>query len=294
MTSPAAVDKRRSSIRNYLEMVKIEHSVFALPFAMIGMIYAASGWPGWRTFLLIVLAMVSARSAAMAFNRIVDREIDAKNPRTAARHLPSGKLSLPSAWMFFLSSVGFFLLAAALLNPLALTLAPIALVVMLGYSYTKRFTWLSHFVLGLSLGIAPAAAWVAVTGTFSWTPALWILGVACWTAGFDILYALQDDEFDRQHGLKSIPARFGRKTAIAVSRSLHFLAVALLIGAGVAVGAGVLYYLGCSFAAALLIYEQSLVKANDLRRIDMAFFTLNGYVSIGVFVFALCDVIFRL
>jgi len=294
MTSPAAVDNRRSSIRNYLEMIKIEHSVFALPFAMIGMIYAASGWPGWRTFLLIVLAMVSARSAAMAFNRIVDRDIDAKNPRTATRHLPSGKLTLASAWMFFLSSVGFFLLAAALLNALALMLAPIALAVMLGYSYTKRFTWLSHIVLGLSLGIAPAAAWVAVTGTFSWTPALWILSVACWTAGFDILYALQDDEFDRQHGLKSIPARFGKRAAIAISRSLHMLAVVFLVSAGIAVGAGALYFVGCGFAAALLIYEQSLVKADDLSRIDMAFFTLNGYVSIGVFVFALCDVIFRL
>lgn len=291
MNSCAPVPKLGSSVRKYFQMIKIEHSVFALPFAMVGMIYAAGGWPGWRVFGFIVLAMVSARSAAMAFNRIVDRGLDAQNPRTATRHLPTGALSLRSATAFCLASCLLFFFSAAMLNKLAFALSPFVLGIMLVYSYTKRWTWLSHFVLGLSLGLAPAGAWIAVTGEFSWTPTFWIVGVMCWTAGFDILYALQDDEFDRAHGLKSIPVRFGRVAAIWISRISHLIAVVALVLAGWIVGAGALYYVGCAFAAALLAYEQSLVKPNDLTRLDMAFFTLNGYVSIGVFVFALADVI---
>lgn len=293
MSSQVPAESRESATRNYLEMIKVEHSIFALPFALIGMMYAAGGWPGLRVFLLIVLAMVSARSAAMAFNRIVDRDIDARNPRTASRHLPSGRLALRSALTFFVMSCALYLTAAALLNPLAFVLSPIPLIVMLGYSYTKRFTWLCHFVLGLSLGLAPAGAWVAVTGSFDWSPSLWILAVACWTAGFDILYSLQDDVFDRDFGLKSIPARFGRIIAIRTSRLLHVCAVLSLVGAGMAVGAGWLYFIGCALAAALLTYEQTLVKPDDLSSLNMAFFTLNGYVSMGVFAFALIDVATR-
>jgi 4-hydroxybenzoate polyprenyltransferase len=281
---------QRSQVRTYLEMIKIEHSIFALPFAMIGMMYAADGFPGWRVFLLIVLCMVSARSAAMAFNRIADAKIDALNPRTASRAIPAGALARRNAILFFAISCAIFFAGAALLNRLTLVLAPAALGVMLIYSLTKRFTWLCHFVLGLSLGIAPAAAWIAVTGEFAWTPAFWILAVMFWTAGFDILYALQDDEFDLVNSLHSIPSRFGRRAAIRVSRALHALAAAALVAAGYTVGAGPLYYCGCAFAAGLLIYEQSLVNENDLSRIDMAFFTLNGWVSIGFFGFGLLDV----
>lgn len=287
------ISVRRSSLRVYLEMIKVEHSVFALPFAMMGMLYAAGGWPGWRTFVLIVLAMVSARSAAMAFNRIADREIDARNPRTAGRPLQSGALSLQSAYLFFLISCGLFFLAAALLNRLTLLLSPLALAILLFYSYTKRFTALSHLFLGLSLGLAPAAAWVAVTGEFSWTPALWIGAVMFWTAGFDILYALQDVEFDRQQGLRSIPAKFGRRAGILISRVFHILAVTSLVCAGLVVGAGPLYFLGCLFVAGLLIYEQSLVSADDLSRLDAAFFTMNGYVAIGMLFFGFLDVLAR-
>jgi 4-hydroxybenzoate polyprenyltransferase len=271
-------------------MIKVEHSVFALPFAMVGMLYAANGWPGWKTFGLIVAAMVCARSAAMAFNRIADREVDSLNPRTSSRALPSGKLKHSHAVAFLLlSCVGFFL-SAAFLNRLTLLLAPLALTMLLFYSYTKRFTWLCHYFVGLSLGLAPAAAWLAVTGEFTWVPAAWLVAVTCWTAGFDILYALQDDEFDKAHRLQSIPARFGRKTAILVSRLSHVCAVAALLVGGLLVHAGICYYLGVVFVGALLAYEQSLVRPNDLSRLGMAFFTLNGYVSIGFLGFALADV----
>ncbi|MBI5708602.1 MAG: UbiA family prenyltransferase [Armatimonadetes bacterium] len=305
------------ALRVYLEMIKIEHSIFALPFAMIGMMwgsrtverephvvyqlpegatyvppgYPGSPWPGWPTFLLIVLAMVSCRSAAMAFNRIADRAIDADNPRTKMRALPAGLLQLRHANLFFFGSSAVFVTAAALLNPLSLMLSPVALLVTLGYSLTKRFTPLCHFVLGLSLGIAPAAAWIAVTGTLSWAILPITFAVLFWTAGFDILYALQDVEFDRGHGLRSLPAWVGVHRALLISRMCHIGAVLALALGGVLVGAGLWFYVGVAFAAALLAYEQSLVKPNDLSRINLAFFTLNGYVSLGVFVFALVDVV---
>ncbi|MFQ3587580.1 MAG: UbiA-like polyprenyltransferase [Fimbriimonadaceae bacterium] len=286
------------AFRAYLEMIKIEHSIFALPFAMIGMMWASMSlgqgpWPGWWTFGWIVVAMVSCRSAAMAFNRIADRMIDAANPRTKGRHIPAGILSMRHASVFFWGSVALFVVSAAMLNPLALALSPIALVVVLGYSNTKRFTYLCHFVLGLGLGIAPAAAWVAVTGTVGWPIVLLTAAVMFWTAGFDILYALQDEEFDRRQGLRSIPADFGRVAAIRFSRASHALAVLFLAAAVYAVGSGVAAYLGVLAAAALLAYEQSLVKPNDLSKIDMAFFAVNGFVSIGLFAFVLVDVLMQ-
>lgn len=286
----AAVSPARgwNAVRVFLEMIKIEHSIFALPFALLGMLWAG-GWPGWRVFGLIVLAMVTCRSAAMAFNRIADRQFDAENPRTAIRALPAGLLRLKDAQIFLLASVALFVAAAAALNPLALALSPVALLFTLGYSLTKRFTWLCHFVLGFSLGIAPAAAWIAVTGQLH--PAILPLtfAVMFWTAGFDIIYALQDDDFDQKHGLNSLPAKFGRKRALLTSRACHLLAVALLAGAGALIGAGVFWYVGVAVAAALLAYEQSLVRPNDLSKVNLAFFTLNGYVSLGVFAFALLD-----
>lgn len=288
----------QSAFRTYLEMIKFEHSIFALPFAMIGMMWGSlqiglSSWPGFRVFGLIVVAMVSCRSAAMAFNRIVDRSIDELNPRTAMRALPAGLLQLRQANLFLIGSIVVFFGAAALLNPLAFALSPVALFVTLGYSLTKRFTPLCHIVLGLSLGIAPAAAWIAVTGKLH--PAILpvVLGVLCWTAGFDIIYSLQDDEFDSAQGLRSIPQTVGRPRALLISRILHVVAIFSLVVGGSLVGAGTPYMLGVGLAGALLTYEQSLVKPDDLSRVDMAFFTLNGFVSIGVFAFALVDVLTR-
>jgi len=274
-------------------MIKVEHSVFALPFAFVGMMYAAGGWPGWRVFGLVVLAMVSARSAAMALNRLADAKIDALNPRTAKRAIPKGDLKVPQVVTFLVVSVALFFAAAAMLNPLTLALAPLALLVLIFYSYTKRFTWLCHSFVGLSLGLAPAAAWVAVTGEFSWAPLFWILAVMFWTGGFDVLYALQDEEFDRANGLHSIPAKFGRRNAIWISRSFHLLTVVFLVFAGLRVSAGIAYFLGCGFAAALLAYEQSLVSETDISKLNFAFFTLNGYVSIGFFAFCLLDILLR-
>ncbi|MBL8059333.1 MAG: UbiA family prenyltransferase [Chthonomonas sp.] len=277
------------SLKIFLEMVKIEHSIFALPFALIGMMWAANGWPGWEKFGLIVVAMVSCRTAAMAFNRIVDRHIDAENPRTAMRAIPAGLLAPSMATIYLVLSIVIFVTAAAMLNPLAVALSPIALLFTLGYSFTKRFTWLCHFVLGFSLGIAPTAAWIGVSGVIG-TPVLALTAaVTFWTAGFDIIYALQDDEFDRERGLQSIPARFGRVAALWISRGCHVITVISLIGAGILLSAEPLYFVGAVFAAGLLTYEQSMVKPNDLSKVNMAFFTLNGYVSIGVFLFALLD-----
>ena len=280
--------------RVYLEMIKVEHSVFALPFALIGMMWGSSQafgtpWPGWRVFGLIVLAMVSCRSAAMAFNRIADRDIDAKNPRTKMRAIPSGMLKLKTANLYFYCSCLVFFGAAALLNPLSLVLSPIALATTLLYSVTKRFTPLCHFVLGLSLGIAPAAAWIASTGRLSWTILPLTVAVLLWTAGFDILYSLQDEEFDRTQGLRSLPQTFGVTKALGISRVCHALAVGALVLAATLNQIGPWGFVGIGCAAAILIYEQSLVKPGDLSKINMAFFTLNGFVSIGLLVFVILD-----
>ncbi len=292
----ATAVRDRSALRVYLEMIKVEHSIFALPFAMIGMMWGSisagrGAWPGWWTFGWIVVAMVSCRSAAMAFNRIADREIDAVNPRTKMRAIPAGLLKLRDVNLFFFGSCALFIIAAAMLNPLAYALSPVALLVTLGYSITKRFTPLCHFVLGLSLGIAPAAAWIASTGRLYWAILPITAAVMFWTAGFDIIYSLQDEEFDRQHRLRSLPETVGKANALAISRISHALAIVCLVTGGFVVSAGPIYHVGVAVAASLLIYEQSLVKPTDLTRVNLAFFTLNGFVSIGVFVFALADVL---
>lgn len=227
----------------------------------------------------------------MAFNRIADRAIDAENERTKMRALPAGLLSLRQANLFFYGSIALFVLAAGMLNPLALALSPVALLVTLGYSLTKRFTALCHVVLGLSLGIAPAAAFIGVTGTLHPVILPMVAAVLFWTAGFDIIYALQDDHFDREKRLHSIPSWLGRSKALWVSRTFHVLAIACLAGGGITVQAGWPFFAGVAFAGCLLAYEQSLVRAHDLSRVNMAFFTLNGFVSIGVFLFALLDLL---
>ena len=262
-------------------MIKFEHTLFALPFAFLGAILAANGLPTWRQMLWITVAMVGARSAAMTFNRIVDRDIDAKNPRTANRELPSGKLSVGFAWIFLYVSIGVFLLASYSLNWLTFALSPVALVCVLGYSYAKRFTSFAHLILGLALAISPSAAWIAVRGDLrDEVPILLSLFVLIWTAGFDVLYACQDFEFDRKAGLRSIPARFGIKNALWVARLFHLQAFIMLLLLYLATGLSWLALGGVIAVGALLFYQHTLVRANDLSRMNAAFFTTNAFVSV--------------
>jgi len=275
-----------------LEMIKFQHTLFALPFALAGMVLGAGGVPAAGTAFWVVVAMVGARSAAMAFNRIVDREIDARNPRTAGRPLPTGRLSLGFAWGFTLTAAAGFVAAAAMLNPLCLALSPIALAVILGYSFTKRFTAASHFVLGLALGIAPLGGWLAARGSFDAPPLLLTAAVLSWTAGFDILYACQDIAFDRRERLFSIPARWGAARALRLAAGLHLLTVGLLAALAPIAGLGWIYAGGVAAIAALLLYEHSLVSPADLRRLDVAFFRVNAWVSVIVLVAICADLAF--
>jgi 4-hydroxybenzoate polyprenyltransferase len=280
MESPT-VSRVLTNTRLTLEMIKIEHTLFALPFAFLGALLAANGIPPLRKVLWIMVAMVGARSAAMAFNRLADRSFDARNPRTAARALPAGLLSVGFVWAFTVMSAGLFLLAAAMLNRLTLILAPIALASVLLYSFTKRWTQLSHFILGWCLSIAPTGAWIAVRGEIgSLAPLLLSLVVLLWTAGFDILYACQDYEFDRREGLHSIPARFGIGQALWIARGLHTAAFLTLIWLYLVTGLGLAAILGIIATAGLLLYQHRLVRADDLGRLNAAFFTTNAFVSV--------------
>lgn len=264
-----------------LEMIKIEHTLFALPFAFLGAVLAAKGLPSAWQVLWIVVAMVGARSAAMAFNRIADRSFDAKNPRTASRALPAGLLSVGFVWAFTVVSAALFLLATAMLNRLTLLLAPVALACVLLYSLTKRWTQLSHLVLGASLSIAPTGAWIAVRGAFeSAVPLLLSLVVLLWTAGFDVLYACQDYDFDRREGLRSIPARFGITRALWIARALHAAAFLALVWLFLMTGLGPIAFAGVVATGALLVYQHRLVRADDLSRLNAAFFTTNAFVSV--------------
>ena len=262
-------------------MIKIEHTLFALPFAFLGAVLAARGLPSAWQILWIVVAMVGARSAAMAFNRIADRSFDAKNPRTASRALPAGLLSVGFVWAFTIVSAALFLFAAAMLNRLTLMLSPVALACVLLYSLTKRWTLLSHLVLGLSLSIAPTGAWIAVRGAIdSPVPLLLSLVVLLWTAGFDVLYACQDYDFDRREGLKSIPARVGITRALWIARALHATAFLALVWLFLITGLGPIAFVGVIATGALLIYQHRLVRADDLSRLNAAFFTTNAFVSV--------------
>jgi len=264
-----------------LEMIKIEHTLFALPFAFLGAVLAANGLPSPWQILWIVVAMVGARSAAMAFNRIADRHFDARNPRTASRAIPAGLLSVGFVWAFTVVFAALFLFAASMLNRLTLILAPIALASVLLYSFTKRWTQFSHIVLGWCLAIAPTGAWIAVRGEIgSPVPLLLSLVVLLWTAGFDILYACQDYEFDRREGLRSIPARFGIARASWIARSLHAAAFLALVWLYLVTGLGPIAIAGVIATGALLVYQHSLVRADDLQRLNAAFFTTNAFVSV--------------
>lgn len=268
----------------YGRMVKLSHSVFALPFALASAVLAGGGQVPWRTLLWIVVAMVGARSAAMGFNRLADQAIDARNPRTAGRELPRGALSRASVWVFVLVSAGALVAAAAMLNPLCLALSPVALAIVFGYSYTKRFTSLSHLVLGLALAIAPVGAWLAVRGRFDLTPIVLGLGVLAWVAGFDTIYSCQDADFDRSAGLHSLPARLGIAGALRMARVFHVIAAALLFALYGLEPLHPLYLAGVTAVAAGLVHEHSLVKPGDLSRVDAAFFLVNGWISVGYFV----------
>ncbi len=272
-----------------LEMIKVEHTVFALPFAYLGAFLAARGFPGWERSFWILVAMVGARSAAMGFNRLVDMRIDAQNPRTSGRALPRGLVSTGFVTIFVVASAGLLFVAAWMLNPLSLRLAPIALVIVLGYSYTKRFTSLSHLFLGLALGIAPIGGWVAVTGEWDRTSLLLSAAVLLWVAGFDIIYACQDVDFDKHVGLYSFPSRLGIRRALWLSALFHVGMVGVLVWSFIVFGLSWLSWVGLALVAIALIYEHQLVKPDDLSRVNAAFFTLNGLVSIFLLVFVGLD-----
>jgi 4-hydroxybenzoate polyprenyltransferase len=281
------------NLRVTLEMIKWEHSIFALPFALCGAMLAAGGFPSPHQLLWIIVAMVAARSAAMAFNRWADAAIDAANPRTSSRALPAGNLSAAFVVTFVVVSSAIFILAASQLNRLTLLLSPVALAVLLLYSYTKRVTRWSHLVLGFALGIAPAAAWIAVRGELDPRILLLTAAVTFWVGGFDVLYACQDFDFDCQAGLHSVPRYFGIPAALWVARAFHLIMVLLLVALLISFGLGLWTGVGVLAVIVLLIYEHSLVRADDLSRLNAAFFTMNGVISVLFFVFVAADVLHR-
>ncbi len=293
MASPSTSTGSRPSmnpgkLRVLLEMIKWEHTVFALPFAYAGMLAAPVPFSISNLFWITV-AMIGARTAGMTLNRIVDAGIDARNPRTADRAIPKGLIGVKEAWVFTVAAIALLVLATFFLAPITRILWPLVVLGFVVYPYTKRFTWLCHLALGAANGLAPGAAWVAVTGEISWTPVFIWAGAALWVAGFDVIYALLDCDFDLENRVNSLPARFGIGAALVVSRVWHALSVAFLVAFGVAAGLGVVYYLGVVVVAWLLFYEQSLVREDDLSKLNMAFFTMNGVISAIFFLFVLLD-----
>jgi 4-hydroxybenzoate polyprenyltransferase len=282
-----------SLLVRYANFVRLPHTVFALPFALIGAVAASWTAPvSWRQVALVVIAFTGARVVAMGFNRIADRDLDARNPRTASRDLPQGRISLREAWVSVTLAAVIFEGAAWALNPLCVALSPIALVVLTGYSYTKRFTWSSHLWLGLADAISGPAGYLAITGKWSapwWVLPVLALVVTAWVGGFDIFYALQDEEFDRREGLHSAVVRFGAGPAIVLAKTLHGVAIIALVGFGIGAGFHWPFYLGVGLAAAIFTWEHRLVRPGDLSKLNTAFFTMNGIISITVFLWALVD-----
>jgi 4-hydroxybenzoate polyprenyltransferase len=271
------------ALRHFLDAIKFEHTVFALPFAYIAMVLAARGWPSVRVIVWVTLAMVGGRTLAMSMNRLADRFIDARNPRTAGRHLPSGLLTSGQVATAAVASAALLFFSAWQLNPLCFTLAPVAAIFLIGYSYTKRFTWLSHWILGFTDGIAAAGGWIAVRERFD-PPALVLwFALTVWIGGFDLIYACQDVEFDRANGLHSFPARYGIAAALRAAKVCHALTIAAFVMLGWMVGLGAAYWVGVLAVAGLFVYEHSLVSPVDLSHLDVAFFSVNGYIAVILF-----------
>lgn len=276
-------------IADYLRLIKFSHSIFALPFAFTSALIAASGIPTFSQIFWITVAMVGGRTGAMGMNRIIDRKIDALNPRTKNRELPRGVIKTGEAFIFTIIAFALLLFAAYMLNPLCLKVSPLVLLVLLTYSYTKRFTWLSHIVLGTALSLAPLGAWIAIKGTFDFQILPLCFAVMFWVAGFDVFYAMQDIDFDKKHGLYSIPSAFGIKTSLWIARLFHLITIGMLLSLIPIFNLGALYLFGVLIASALMLYEHSLIKPADLSKLDMAFFNMNGYISITIFVFTLIN-----
>lgn len=282
-------------IKNYLSLIKFSHTIFAMPFAMIGYFLAIhEGYHfTWKILVLVIACMVTARSAAMAFNRWLDKRFDALNPRTAIREIPTGIISAQNALLFVIICAVLFIIICALINTICLFLSPIALFVVLGYSYTKRFTALCHVILGVGLALAPIGAYVAMTGKFGVLPILFSCILICWVSGFDIIYALQDESFDKAHHLQSIPAWLGKAKALFVSRLLHIIAGIIVIVIGITAHFTWIYWLGAAAFISMLIYQHTLVKPNDLRKVNIAFMTTNGIASIAFAIFVVIEILFH-
>lgn len=283
-----AAQVRTSKVRILLDMIKWEHTIFALPFAYAGVLAAPVPFSLWN-LLWVTVAMVGARSAGMTLNRIIDARIDALNPRTKDRAIPKGLIGVREAWAFTLISIALLILATLMLTPITRVLWPLVVLGFVVYPYTKRFSWLCHLALGVVNGLAPGAAWVAVTGEISWTPVFIWTGAALWVAGFDVIYALMDRDFDLEYKIKSLPVRYGVGTSLQAARFLHLLSVLFLGVFGWAAGLGTFYFAGMAVVAGLLFYEHSLVREGDLSRVNAAFFTMNGVISVVFFAFVLMD-----
>lgn len=277
-------------LRIFLEAVKFEHTLFALPFAYLGMMMARKSWPSWRVFFWVTLAMAGARTTAMLLNRIIDLSSDARNPRTCRRPTVTGELPMPAAWAGAGVAALLFFLSAFMLNPLCFKLAPAALVLLTGYSYVKRFSFLCHYVLGLVLSIAPVGGWVAVTGEFSWFPIFLSLAVLFWVAGFDIIYSLQDMDFDKENRLHSVPVSFGQARALQIAAAGHGLTIVFLALFGVWMGLEWLYWVGVALTAVLLKIEHGMLVEADPNKIQTAFFTINGWIGILLFIFTFLEI----
>lgn len=274
-------------LKIFLNMIKFEHTIFALPFAYLGAFLAAEGLPEWAQLFWITLAMIGARTAAMSLNRLIDRHIDALNPRTADRALPRGLVSIYEVWIYTALSFGLLFYAAFQLNLLCVKLLPVAVFILLIYSYTKRWTWACHFFLGLADAMAPVGAWVAIKASIDMPAVILGLGMGSWVAGFDIVYACQDYDFDRSHGIKSIPARFGKGNALVIARVVHMFSVAMLILLGLFLNLGFIYLAGVTISAIILLYEHRIVSPYDLSRVNIAFLNSNAYLSVLMFVFTI-------
>jgi 4-hydroxybenzoate polyprenyltransferase len=283
------------SVKDYFSLVKFSHTVFALPFALIGFSLAVSQPDhnfSLRLLLLILLCMVLARNTAMGFNRYADRHFDAKNPRTATREIPAGKIDMRAALIFVIVNAVLFIITTGFINPLTLFLSPVALIVIMGYSLTKRFTALCHFILGLGLSLAPIGAYISVTGKFSLAPLMFSFIVLTWVSGFDIIYALQDDEFDKNNNLFSIPSLTGRKNALIISTAVHTLTFLLVIGAGLLSGGSYLYWTGAAIFSLLLLYQHVIISPENISRVNLAFATTNGFASVIFAAFVIADILF--